>query len=85
MITSLCLRGLGHAIALGYISMASILCTIEKCLFLLSLPFPCVAYSCALVDKKRSHHWCDTLPCQLLCSERGTQFLGSGFSVFALM
>jgi hypothetical protein len=26
MITSLCLRGLGHAIALGYVSMASILC-----------------------------------------------------------
>ncbi len=52
MITSLCLRGLGHAIALGYVSMASILCTLKKCLFLLSLPFLCVAYSCAVVDKK---------------------------------
>ena len=25
---------------------------LEKCLFLLSLPFLCVAYSCAVVDKK---------------------------------
>ncbi len=27
MITSLCLRGLGYAIALGYVTMASFLCT----------------------------------------------------------
>jgi hypothetical protein len=27
LITSLCLRGLGHAIALGYVTMASFLCT----------------------------------------------------------
>jgi hypothetical protein len=25
---------------------------LEKCLFLLSLLFPCVAYSCAVVDEK---------------------------------
>jgi hypothetical protein len=25
---------------------------LEKCLFLLSLPFLCVAYSCAVVDEK---------------------------------
>ncbi len=31
-----------------------------RCLFLLSPPFLCVAYSCAVVDEKRSHHWCDT-------------------------
>ncbi len=31
-----------------------------KCLFLLPLPLLCVAYSCAVVEKKRSHHWCDT-------------------------
>jgi hypothetical protein len=29
-----------------------ILVHLEKCLFLLSLPFLCVAYSCAVVDKK---------------------------------
>ncbi len=39
-----------------------ILVHLEKCLFLLSLPLLCVAYSCAVVDeKKRSHHWCDTV------------------------
>jgi hypothetical protein len=27
LITSLCLRGLGHAIASGYVTMASFLCT----------------------------------------------------------
>jgi hypothetical protein len=56
-----------------------------QCLFLLYSLFLCVAYSCAVVDEKRSHHWCDTLPCRLLCSNRGTQFLGSGFSIFTLM
>ncbi len=32
-----------------------------QCLFLLCPLFLCVAYSCAVVDEKRSHHWCDTL------------------------
>jgi hypothetical protein len=31
-----------------------------QCLFLLFPLFLCVAYSCAVVDEKRSHHWCDT-------------------------
>ena len=31
-----------------------------QCLFLLYSLFLCVAYSCAVVDEKRSHHWCDT-------------------------
>jgi hypothetical protein len=33
-----------------------------QCLFLLPSLFLCVAYSCAVVDEKRSHHWCDTGP-----------------------
>ena len=32
-----------------------------QCLFLLYSLFLCVAYSCAVVDEKRSHHWCDTI------------------------
>ncbi len=32
-----------------------------QCLSLLCPLFLCVAYSCAVVDEKRSHHWCDTL------------------------
>ena len=31
-----------------------------QCLFLLYSLLLCVAYSCAVVDEKRSHHWCDT-------------------------
>ncbi len=37
---------------LGLRHHALILVHLEKCLFLLSLPFLCVAYSCAVVDEK---------------------------------
>jgi hypothetical protein len=37
-----------------------------RCLFLLHPLFLCVAYSCAVVDEKRSHHWCDTVPFSFL-------------------
>jgi hypothetical protein len=47
-----------------------------QCLFLLSSLFLCVAYSCAVVDEKRSHHWCDTLTIFLLLV--GAAKTGSG-------
>ena len=75
MITSLCLRGLGHAIASGYVTMASFLCTWKKCLFLLSLLFPCVAYSCAVVDEK--DHTTGAIQLEFFLKRR-QRFLGHG-------
>jgi hypothetical protein len=37
---------------LGLLHHGLILVHLEKCLFLLSLPIQCVAYSCAVVDEK---------------------------------
>jgi hypothetical protein len=50
--TRICLRLRQHGLNPVYL---------VQCLFLLCPLFLCVAYSCAVVDEKRSHHWCDTL------------------------
>ncbi len=49
--TRTCLRLRKHGLNPVYLA---------QCLFLLSSLFLCVAHSCAVVDEKRSHHWCDT-------------------------
>jgi hypothetical protein len=45
LITSLCLRGLGHAIASGYVTMAPFLCTWTSVSFSSHYPFyvSCIA------------------------------------------
>jgi len=50
--TRICLRLRQHGLNPVYL---------VQCLFLLCSLFLCVAYSCAVVDEKRSHHWCDTI------------------------
>jgi hypothetical protein len=49
--TRICLRLRQHGLNPVYL---------VQCLSLLYPLLLCVAYSCAVVDEKRSHHWCDT-------------------------